>query len=570
MHCPECSHRVAPFRSWILWPGPTRSCQHCGAQLRYQGFHTQAAIYALLVLPLVSIPFRLTAHEPLAFRAAIGLLGLLFLAPLCLPWWLSRYTLARPGQQLRDFGFALALFATGITLYYSLTRWQGSRALAQAVTVLEQKHEPMRIEDLQTPSIPEERNIAAAPIFKEVFENPNSSRLSALTKLPGLPPAGNPNRWQGFAKRIDPKFSGSEAEAIEWLKARISPNDALLAEVNLALQRPEVRWPHDFSKGFAAVPSQINAALAVARCLSLRAQLRLDSGQSAEALEDCLALIRLTRAQQQGDYLIESLVFYTLLESTRGVLTEAMPRRAWTAQTWSRIADELDRLTPIASAVRGLRVERVLQMTVWPYPDILQQFVGSGTSPAIRKMAFTLMPSGWHQEDLAAVSHQTQGLIETLLHPESLPRHVSELLAKNEARSLWQRLTTPICGQLFQSIGGVCQTALAAETLSRCTATACRLLAHLEPNAPLPKSASELEALMGCSVPQDPLSGKPLLYRVEEPETFAIYGTGWNGQDDGGQNLLPDPASMRWEQRRDWGVRLQLRRNATPNAASAR
>jgi hypothetical protein len=38
MRCPKCQARVASFRRWVLWPGPTSHCLNCTAKLRYVGF----------------------------------------------------------------------------------------------------------------------------------------------------------------------------------------------------------------------------------------------------------------------------------------------------------------------------------------------------------------------------------------------------------------------------------------------------------------------------------------------------------------------------------------------------
>jgi hypothetical protein len=87
------------------------------------------------------------------------------------------------------------------------------------------------------------------------------------------------------------------------------------------------------------------------------------------------------------------------------------------------------------------------------------------------------------------------------------------------------------------------------------------LLAHLASNSPPPKSASDLEILIGSPLPKDPLSGNALLYRMEGPNTFAMYGTGWNQKDDEGQDLFT-PAlkakTMSLNQRKDLGIRIQL------------
>jgi hypothetical protein len=256
--------------------------------------------------------------------------------------------------------------------------------------------------------------------------------------------------------------------------------------------------------------------------------------------------------------MIESLVFNTLLGLTREVVAEAMPHRAWNAKTWSKLADELDQFAPIASAIRSLRMERVLQMRVLSYTQMLWPYSGSSTT---RSIAAAILPRGWRAADNAATSLQTQRFIEGLFQPESLPTLSSEIVRQSEKYSIWDSLRTPLVRQHPQPLTNVCQAAIAGETLLRCTSTSCKLLAHLASNSPPPKSASDLEILIGSPLPKDPLSGNALLYRMEGPNTFAMYGTGWNQKDDEGQDLFT-PAlkakTMSLNQRKDLGIRIQL------------
>ena len=568
MHCPECSHRVPPFRSWTLWPIPSQNCPTCGTLLRWSRARLWILFFAILSPFLLILPFRLTAHVPLAIGSFVAITVLLLVASFLLPAFFDQYTKRCPKSPLRDFGFAIAASITPFALYGAIIRWEGSRALADALSCLEQKHEPIRIEDLQRPPLPDDQNIAAAPIFKEMGATPDQSRLNALNTLPLLkknpPPLQDPNRWQTFAKSLDPQFSGSEPEAHAWLLQKLEEHQPLLTEITEALKRPQAQWPADFSKGFAAPIKHINGNLNAAKLLRLRAKLYLASEKPSEALEDCLALLRLTRASQQGYYLIEGLVFCTLLNMTRDLVEEALPGSPWSPDQWLLLANGLDQIQSIEVIIQGLRTERILQQNQWFY-EAWAKDPSQPNRSAFRALIPALIPTGWIRQDQAACALRQQRLIDDLLSPQTLPKTLAEITAQTEGRSLWDLVRYPASHVLFSALASCCQTAVAAETLARCTATACRLAAQLPKNASLPQSAAELSALLGQPLPKDPLSGNPIIYRAEGAHSFALYGVGWNGTDEGGQDLFnPSIKLGSLSKSKDWGIRVQFQNAQNP------
>jgi hypothetical protein len=88
MRCPKCHAQVASFWRWSLWPGPTRHCLNCAANLRYVGFYLQLAAHAVLGGIIVGLG---------AVRGAPIWLSVLILAVVTcftaflLPWRFGRY-----------------------------------------------------------------------------------------------------------------------------------------------------------------------------------------------------------------------------------------------------------------------------------------------------------------------------------------------------------------------------------------------------------------------------------------------------------------------------------------------
>ena len=67
----------------------------------------------------------------------------------------------------------------------------------------------------------------------------------------------------------------------------------------------------------------------------------------------------------------------------------------------------------------------------------------------------------------------------------------------------------------------------------------------------LPGALTDLAPNYLADIPQDPFTGKPLLYRAG-PDSYVVYSVGRNGKDDGGKlRVQPDP---------DTGIRVVIRK----------
>ena len=96
MKFPKCHAQVAGFWRWALWPGPTRRCLNCAANLRYVGFYPQIAAHALLgaiIVGLVSIFCSVTgAPDWLFVSLTLPVLAVvLSFTAVLLPWRFARY-----------------------------------------------------------------------------------------------------------------------------------------------------------------------------------------------------------------------------------------------------------------------------------------------------------------------------------------------------------------------------------------------------------------------------------------------------------------------------------------------
>jgi hypothetical protein len=78
--------------------------------------------------------------------------------------------------------FPIAFLVTAVALFYAWSDRSGARELKAALETARRKKESTRLEDFIPPSIPDELNVAEAPIFREFFVSGNESRLGKLAQ----------------------------------------------------------------------------------------------------------------------------------------------------------------------------------------------------------------------------------------------------------------------------------------------------------------------------------------------------------------------------------------------------
>jgi hypothetical protein len=84
------------------------------------------------------------------------------------------------------------------------------------------------------------------------------------------------------------------------------------------------------------------------------------------------------------------------------------------------------------------------------------------------------------------------------------------------------------------------RTEVRAETFRRLTITDIAIMRYQLKHGAAPKELGSLVPEFLASVPLDPMSGKPLCYRLNAEGTFTLYSTGEDGKDDGGDGTPRD------------------------------
>ncbi len=570
MKCPKCHQRVAPFKTWALWPGPTRECGNCHAHLRYVGFYLQAMLHVVIGFPIsFALGGMVFSRTITLWQAALIFLGILAITAVVLPWKFARYEeCERRGGWTKGLLFAVVTLVSIVTLFFSWTNWWGARKLSAALAVLREKNEPTRFEEIVPPPVPDADNTAAAPVFQEVFVSAKDSRLGKL-EIPWKKIAGKPESGEStihfVARFLNPDFKGDDQAAGELVLKSLAPSAPLLEEVAQAVRRPGVCWPLDYSKGFELSLPHLPAMANTSKVLQGRAQAELAAGRPENAFQDVQTILALARAAGSGPFLISLLVESSISDRASQVINDGLERHAWTDAQLADLSSELSRIDLLARLSDGLRGERasLLQFDV-SRTDLLtlQELPDTGTVRLQKKAlraASAIWPAGWVNEDKAAYIGTIQRYIDAVKQPRELPSTLAEIEAARAGSSVWNKIRNPLSQVAMPAIMGAAKRIAATQTILRSLAAACAVERYRMAHGRLPATLEDLVPAFLPSVPTDPLTGKPLCYKPSESSSYLIYGTGWDQTDNSGSSVSAHTGlSSRFENQADWGVLVKF------------
>ncbi len=570
MKCPKCHQRVAPFKSWVLWPGPTRECGNCHAHLRYVGFYLQAVLHVVIGFPIsFALGGMVFSRTITPWQAALIFLGILAVTAVILPWKFGRYEECdRRGGWTKGLLFAVVTLISIVTLFFSWTNWWGARKLSAALAMLREKNEPTRFEELVPPPVPDADNAAAAPVFQEVFVSAKDSRLGKLDvpwkKIAGKPESGE-STIHFTARFLNSDFKGDDQDAGELVLKSLAPSAPLLQEVAQAVRRPGVCWPLNYSKGFETPLPHLSAMANTSKVLQGRAQAELAAGRPENAFQDVQTILALARAAGSSPFLISLLVESSISDRASQVINDGLERHAWTDAQLADLSSELSRIDLLARLSDGLRGERasLLQFDV-SRTDLLtlQELPDTGTVRLQKKAlraAWAIWPAGWVNKDKAAYISTIQRYIDAVKHPAELPSTLTEIEAAHAGSSVWNKIRNPLSYQAMPVLMSPTKRITATQTILRSLATACAVERYRMAHGRLPSTLEDLVPAFLPSIPTDPLTGKPLCYKPSESSSYLIYGTGWDQTDNAGSGVTAlTGLSSKLENQADWGVLVKF------------
>ena len=477
-------------------------------------------------------------------------------------------------------------FALLITFLWQNENRRGKRLWEETCARLRAAGEPVELADIIPPMIPDEENVAAAPIFAEVFANEKSARLTKFsdafgrspvrtTKSPPVPcPRARPlypddmshlDEWRDFLRDFlssgRPTMSMAPADEILHYLSRW---DGETQELRKALQRPKCRWPLRYENGVSVEGPIPGLVLGILIGERPRLLAEAAKGDVTSCTETLLADFRLVRATGENGRLLGVLLNATyedamVLKSLQHIFPVVQfkePQLAALQQQLSMIS-----LAPVSQALRQERViwshamqhftidelshihdsEDVLPFSATPREA--QQLARS-----VLLLAVANRPEGWQLIDAADYMNfmhdEVEACVDVAAGTILLSRVNAMEIALEVKRNAAGRIS--LMRDFPDYFGSVLKREANRQALAREAGLWCALERYRLKNGHLPNGLGELVPEFVGSLPCDPVNGLPLRYVRKGENDYLLYSIGWNGIDDGGVESKRDRGDWVW------------------------
>ena len=503
----------------------------------------------------------------------------------------------------RRLFFVLAALSTLIALFYAEEDWRGARALAAERSVLQARGESVDLQYFIPPPIPDDQNLAMAPLFVRLFRyqvDPATKRLvlglgpiylesdtyKEVAEMPwgkdtrGSPARpGNQGAWlnqgswttghetdfaeieQYFRQCTDfPRLHLPQTPAADVLLAltRYAPLLDELAQDSGA--RPQTRFPLQWTHrpAWSISLPQYAVIEQFTRTLSLRASAELAQGQqTAAALRDIALMFRLRQFMENDPVLIAALVDANHINLLLQPVWEGLKARLWSAQDLEQLQSGLTGINILREYQQGIAGgERAMFFA--HFADEMQNAARAGefagffepSAPGPEKWLWRLLsniPRGWYWQNVATVYRFQQ---EYLLDPVDPASHrIALARCKDFAPALAALPPGPstfIARVSLAAFTSVILRFAQSQTAIDQAATACALEKYYLDHDTYPPTLDALVPVYLARLPHDVIDGAPMRYRLTDDGRYQLYSIGWDGLDGGGN--IEWPTDRTWRQ----------------------
>jgi hypothetical protein len=452
--------------------------------------------------------------------------------------------------------------------------WRGRKIWEETCARLRAVGEPAEIADIIPPPIPDEKNVAAAPIFAEVFAA-SDAKQTRLARLPRnfsydlkdgsegprepLPRAVTKadtsylTDWQEFlggylAKSAPVKVLNASPEAVLQSLSHWNPE---WDEVAAALQRPKCRWPLDYEHERNVEMPHFSLLGGVSRVAHVRRLALAVRGDSQAYTDTLLMVLKLARTCSEPPV---SLISHVLGMGMEGVLFSDWQNTIACVDLDEAQLQALQQQVEMISlkdAAGALQCERVRTSHMLRTMTIeeMVKFVdlggfaifggGSGNKHADKMAAILLgsRPAGWQIADAALfqdlhVRHVMSCMSNGNVTPASiasLDTAVEQLRTKSGGFS-----SRRLLAELLGHYGTFLKLAAKGQARANGAVGWCALERFRLKHGRLPEKLEELVPEFVSTVPSDPVNGLPLRYVRKGERDYLLYSIGWNLKDEGG------------------------------------
>lgn len=456
---------------------------------------------------------------------------------------------------------------------------RGKRIWEETCARLRAAGEPVELADIIPPMIPDEENVAAAPIFAEVFQDKERAQfyrmamaISSANPLDAEGTRMSPPLWKPLA----PEDMSHVVEWRDYLRAcfpaqepaaEMSPADEVLhflqpwevelQEVRQALERPRCRWPLHYETLAPLDGSMFSSLLGLNMMMRPRLVALAAIGDGRAHVDGVICQLRVAELfNSDCMYLIGHLMRMTTDTLALRSLQNCLPALHLEDGTLLALQRQLERIQ-MSDVKKVYREELVydVHLALHVTPEQLKQWLDTkvmvvsplrghwpdklgDAAEASYPIMMACRPEGWRLMDGATTA--------AFMHDEVLPcidevagtilpskvAHMSIVAKKNHDSAGWLSLARLESGF---STGSMLAKAARHQTLAREVVLWCAIERFRLKHGRLPEKLEELTPAFVNKLPVDPVNGLALQYVRKGEANYLLYSIGWNLKNDGGE-----------------------------------
>jgi len=460
------------------------------------------------------------------------------------------------------FVLAIALL---VVLFYGEEDWRGAHRWAATKEKWEAKGETFDLAKFVPPSIPDDQNLGALPLFKLEHDSESDGLLEPLAlrkairrDMPGYnrlstgsaKPDGSPDlakMRKDIAQNYAVIFPGAKppADPLEQFDALYPFLKDFLAA---AAVRPACRLPGDYTTVPPAARSLglVVEGIGLSRVLMYQATLAVDEHRPDLALADIEANYAVLAGVKRDPTLVAGLVAIGMVAIIQPAIADGLARHAWSDAQLEEIERTYESANFLADrqyAMRGEAAYEIGNIETSKRVDantrhLFRQVWNEDVPISIRLVS--LWPRGWWDDNKSQTADFALGDLATV-DPKArraFPVIDREMREQNEraaarwdANAPWNYLFTVTSG----AVSNQTTTFACAQVRIDETRIACALERYRLAHGTFPGSLEALTPAFIDGVPQDVMSGQPYRYRLQPDGAYLLYSIGWPQRDEGGK-----------------------------------
>ena len=495
-----------------------------------------------------------------------------------------------PRKWLRRIGWTLLWIVTILFLAVSLLGAYTKYRYKTAVSEVRAAGIPTSWDEILPKPVPDADNFGALNDFKPFLaveetkcppstENPLGFKAHYLDEK-GMEPLKSIKTLKisgGSLQSLGPFEARSLADLRNTAIAdkRLAPDTASLSDSEAILKVFEDRNPlwkrlhaakqRQYAILFLKVPSPkplimgnpiLSTLLNIANVTQLRARAHTNAGRGADALEECLLLLKLAELRVYPS-LIEHLVTLTNMGLLMPVVYEGISRRVWSDAELTVLEKALaryDLLSELKGSLAGESIfaqawTKLIQSEPMSGKTELAVFLGlndvglnDGRAWSAPKWSVAFFANSMIQ---VIASNNLEHLLYYAKLLSKEPTHDLRTLS-DPPEPKWRPFRTPR-RSITLAVTRVVKDTVRRQTLVNIARIAIALERHRLRHGSYPSTLEELAHGFLPLITTEVFDGAPLHYRLKDnAQGFTLYSTGWKGTDDGGTMDYSKPDETNW------------------------